>query len=36
MKLKYLLSIVLLTLFASQGVFAEKLPLETFFKNPQS
>jgi len=35
MKLKYLMSIVLLTLFASQGVFAEKLPLETFFKNPQ-
>ena len=35
MKMKYLLSIVLLTLFVSQSVFAEKLPLETFFKNPQ-
>ncbi len=35
MKLKLLLNMALLTLFASQNVFAEKLPLETFFKNPQ-
>jgi len=35
MKLKSLMSIILLTLFATQNAFAEKLSLETFFKNPQ-
>ncbi|MFC1797326.1 S9 family peptidase [Pseudomonadota bacterium] len=35
MKLKFLLSIAVLALLVTQNVFAEKLPLETFFKKPQ-
>jgi dipeptidyl aminopeptidase/acylaminoacyl peptidase len=35
MKLKSLLIIAVLALFATQNVLAEKLPLETFFKKPQ-
>jgi len=35
MKLKFLLSTAVLALLVTQNVFAEKLPLETFFKKPQ-
>jgi dipeptidyl aminopeptidase/acylaminoacyl peptidase len=35
MKLKSLLIIAVLALFATQNALAEKLPLETFFKKPQ-
>ena len=35
MKLKSLAVIAVLALLTTQNLFAEKLPLETFFKNPQ-
>jgi dipeptidyl aminopeptidase/acylaminoacyl peptidase len=35
MTLRIVLSVILLTIFTGQSALAEKLPLDTFFKNPQ-
>jgi dipeptidyl aminopeptidase/acylaminoacyl peptidase len=35
MKLRFLLSVAVVALFATQNLFAEKLPLENFIKKPQ-